>query len=120
SDCHALAIDPRTPGRLLLGTDGGIYQSYDRGAQWAHVNTVPLGEFYRIAVDDSTPYRICGGLQDNLNWDRPSASRSKDGIVSEHWMGLQGGDGFYCFFDANDPNVVYAESQSGSTPRMNL
>jgi photosystem II stability/assembly factor-like uncharacterized protein len=120
SDCHALAIDPRTPGRLLLGTDGGIYQSYDRGAQWAHVNTVPLGEFYRIAVDDSTPYRICGGLQDNLNWAGPSATRSKDGIVNEDWIDLQGGDGFYCFFDANDPNVVYAESQSGSTHRMNL
>ena len=120
SDCHALAIDPRTPGRLLLGTDGGIYQSYNRGAQWTHVNTVPLGEFYRIAVDDSTPYRICGGLQDNLNWAGPSATRSKDGIVNEDWIDIQGGDGFYCFFDANDPNVVYAESQSGSTHRMNL
>ena len=120
SDCHALAIDPRTPGRLLLGTDGGVYQSYDRGAQWSHVNTMALGEFYRIAVDDSTPYRICGGLQDNLNWLGPSATRSKDGIVNQDWTNIQGGDGFYCFFDATDPNVVYAESQSGFTHRMNL
>ncbi len=120
SDCHALAIDPRTPGRLLLGTDGGVYQSYDRGTQWAHVNTMAIGEFYRIAVDDSTPYRICGGLQDNLNWLGPSATRSKDGIVNQDWTNIQGGDGFYCFFDANDRNVVYAESQSGFTHRMNL
>ena len=120
ADCHALAIDPRTPGRLLLGTDGGVYQSYDRGAQWAHVNTVAIGEFYRIAVDDSTPYRICGGLQDNANWVGPSATRTKDGIVNDDWTNIDGGDGIYCFFDATDHNVVYAESQSGTAYRLNL
>ena len=119
-DCHALAIDPRTPGRLLLGTDGGVYQSYDRGAQWAHVNTMAIGEFYRIAVDDGTPYRICGGLQDNANWVGPSATRSKDGIVNQDWTDIGGGDGIYCFFDANDHNIVYAESQSGTVYRLNL
>jgi photosystem II stability/assembly factor-like uncharacterized protein len=119
-DNHALAIDPRTPARLLLGTDGGVYQSYDRAAQWAHANTMAIGEFYRIAVDDSTPYRICGGLQDNSNWIGPSATGTKDGILNEDWTDIGGGDGIYCFFDANDPNVVYAESQSGTAYRLNL
>ena len=120
SDCHALAVDPRTPERLLLGTDGGVYESYNAGANWAHLATIAIGEFYRIAVDISTPYRICGGLQDNLNWVGPSATSNKDGIVNEDWINIQGGDGFYCMFDASNPDLVYAESQSGSAHRMNL
>ena len=75
--CHALAIDPRNPKRLLLGTDGGVYQSYDGGETWEHLNRMAAGEFYRINVDDSTPYRICGGLQDNLNWVGPSRTRTQ-------------------------------------------
>jgi photosystem II stability/assembly factor-like uncharacterized protein len=120
ADCHALAIDPRHPNRLLLGTDGGVYQSYDDGAHWAHVATVPLGEYYRIALDDSRPYRICGGLQDNLNWLGPSATRSSDGITNGDWTNLHGGDGFYCVFDRSDRDVVYVESQEGKAHRFNL
>jgi photosystem II stability/assembly factor-like uncharacterized protein len=120
SDCHALAIDPRTPERLLLGTDGGVYASYDRGAHWDHRATMAIGEFYRVAVDNSIPFRICGGLQDNLNWVGPSATSTKDAIVNEDWINIQGGDGFYCAFDAGNPNIVYAESQSGFAHRMNL
>lgn len=119
-DWHALMIDPRNPSRVLAGTDGGVYQSYDRGEKWDHLSTVPLGEFYRINVDTSDPYRICGGLQDNVNWVGPSATRSKDGILNADWINIEGGDGFYCVFDPEDPNVVYAESQQGFVHRMNL
>jgi len=119
-DNHALVIDPRNPKRLLLGTDGGVYQTYDRAATWAHVNTMAIGEFYRISADDSTPYRICGGLQDNLNWVGPSATRTKDGITNADWLNIGGGDGFYCVFDPTDPDIVYGESQQGAIHRMNL
>ncbi len=119
-DCHALAIDPRTPARIILGTDGGPYQSYDRGERWVHLDTIAAGEFYRIQADLSTPYRLCGGLQDNLNWVGPSATRSKDGILNSDWIDVGGGDGFYCVFDPDDPDVVYAESQSGYVHRFNM
>ena len=79
-----------------------------------------IGEFYRIAVDDGTPYRICGGLQDNLNWVGPSATRTKDGITNADWINIGGGDGFYCAFDPSDRDVVYAESQQGFVHRMHL
>src|SRR5262249_7478560 len=61
-DCHALSIDPRGPKRLLLGTDGGAYQSFSAGEAWEHLNRMAAGEFYRIAADLSTPYRVAGGL----------------------------------------------------------
>ncbi len=119
-DCHALAIDPRDPKRIVIGTDGGAYQSYEGGRNWYHFNKFPAGEFYRIAVDNQTPYRIAGGLQDNLNWVGKSATRSKDGITNSDWTNIGGGDGFYCIFDQDDPNVVYAESQEGFIHRFNL
>jgi len=119
-DNHALAIDPRAPGRLLLGTDGGPYQSWDGGKTWHHLNNFPAGEFYRVNADLNTPYRICGGLQDNLNWVGPSQTRTKDGILNSDWINIGGGDGFYCVFDAADPEIVYAESQQGYVHRFNL
>jgi photosystem II stability/assembly factor-like uncharacterized protein len=119
-DNHALAIDPRRPERLLLGTDGGVYQSFDRAKTWAYLNRFAAGEFYRINLDDSVPYRICGGLQDNLNWVGPSRTKSKDGIVNSDWINIQGGDGFSCVFDPEDPNIVFAESQEGELHRFDL
>jgi len=119
-DCHALTIDPRNPARLLLGTDGGPYQSFNAGKGWQHLDRMAAGEFYRISVDKSTPYRICGGLQDNVNWVGPSMTRSKDGIRNGEWINIGGGDGFYCVFDGADPDVVYAESQEGYLHRYNL
>jgi photosystem II stability/assembly factor-like uncharacterized protein len=119
-DVHALAIDPRHPKRLLLGTDGGAYQSFNGGQSWEHLNRMAAGEFYRINVDMSDPYRICGGLQDNLNWVGPSRTRSKEGILNTDWINIGGGDGFYCVFDPENPDLVYTESQQGYMHRMDL
>lgn len=119
-DTHALVIDPRNSKRVLLGTDGGVYQSWNQAETWAHLATFAAGEYYRIAADMSAPYRICGGLQDNVNWVGPSATRTKEGIVNADWTNIYGGDGFYCIFDPTDPDIVYAESQSGYVHRLHL
>ncbi|HET9481070.1 MAG TPA: hypothetical protein VFP98_04870, partial [Candidatus Polarisedimenticolia bacterium] len=87
---------------------------------WDFFNNMAIGEFYRIAVDDSVPYRIAGGLQDNYNWLGTSATRSEDGITHGDWRSLGGGDGFYNVFDPTDPDIVYAESQRGRAFRLNL
>src|SRR6185295_963007 len=113
-------VDPRSPKRLLLGTDGGLYQSYDGGKGWEHLARFAAGEYYRINVDTSTPYRICGGLQDNTNWVGPSRSRFKEGIRNADWINIGGGDGFYCVFDPESPDVVYAESQGGEIHRYDM
>ncbi len=120
SDCHALAIDPKHTKRIVLGTDGGVYQSFDGGKQWQFLNKFAAGEFYRITLDMCMPYRIAGGLQDNLNWLGTSMTRSKEGILNSDWINLGGGDGFYCVFDPFDTAVVYAESQEGYVHRFNL
>ena len=140
-DCHTLAIQPNTvlppkppkpedknkppkPAvcqRLILGTDGGIYQSYSAGKGWDHVARIPGAQYYRISVDDTQPfYRIAGGMQDNTNWVGPSGVQSKDGILNADWTALGGGDGFYVLFDPTDRDTFYAESQQGFVHRINL
>jgi photosystem II stability/assembly factor-like uncharacterized protein len=140
-DCHALAIQPGTVPppkppkpedknkppkppvcqRLLLGTDGGVYQSFASGKNWDHLNKIPAGEFYRISLDDTKPYfRIAGGLQDNENWVGPSGVQSKEGIRNCDWTALAGGDGFHVLFDPTDRDTFYAESQQGEVHRINL
>lgn len=112
---------PRPPvsQRLLMGTDGGLYQSFDAGESWQFLNTIPAGQYYRIEVDDRRPYRIAGGLQDNSNWVGPSRTFTKEGIRNADWTFIGGGDGFYCVFDPDDPDVIYAESQGGEVHRYN-
>jgi photosystem II stability/assembly factor-like uncharacterized protein len=112
---------PQVCQRVLLGTDGGVYQSFAGGKNWDHLNKIPSGEFYRISLDDTQPYfRIAGGLQDNENWVGPSAVQSKEGIRNCDWIALAGGDGFYVLFDPTDHDTFYAESQQGEVHRINL
>jgi photosystem II stability/assembly factor-like uncharacterized protein len=120
SDCHDLVVDPRNSSRVLLGTDGGIYQSFAKGKSWVFLDKMAAGEFYRITLDMSTPYRIAGGLQDNENWVGPEMTRSKEGILNTDWHAIGGGDGFYCVFDPKDRDIVYAESQGGEVHRTNM
>jgi photosystem II stability/assembly factor-like uncharacterized protein len=119
-DAHALAVDPRDPRRLLLGTDGGVYQSRDGGRRWAFLDRIPAGQFYRVGVDSSRPYRVCGGLQDNGVWVGPSATRSLEGITNGDWTRVRYGDGMGCFFDPREPRVVFSSSQGGVLGRFDL
>nr|MBX2871751.1 hypothetical protein [Saprospiraceae bacterium] len=60
-----LWINPSNPDHLMLGNDGGLYVSHDRGKTWLHHNNIPTGEFYTITLDQEEPYRIFGGTQDD-------------------------------------------------------
>jgi photosystem II stability/assembly factor-like uncharacterized protein len=119
-DHHALWIDPKDGRHMLIGTDGGFYATYDRGATWDHLNTQALAQFYHVAVDNRKPYRVYGGLQDNGCWGGPSRTLRGTGPANEDWQFLNGGDGFVCRVDPHDPDWVYAESQNGFMNRRNL
>ncbi len=119
-DQHTLWIDPHDGKHLLIGCDGGFYVSYDRAANWEHINRVALGQFYHVSVDSRVPYHVYGGLQDNGSWGGPSNTRKVIGPTNDDWVYVNGGDGFYCQVDRNDPDRVYAESQDGRIMRRNL
>ena len=118
SDHHALWINPKYTDVMYLGTDGGVYSSSDRGATWRFCANLPVGQFYRVAVDQQEPYRIYGGLQDNGSWIGPS--EAPGGVVNGDWKMLYWGDGFWTVPDLTDPNTAYAESQGGNAARIDL
>ncbi|MBZ5497000.1 MAG: hypothetical protein LAP85_11410 [Acidobacteriia bacterium] len=120
SEDHALWVDPDNPNHLIVGGDGGVSISWDRGLTWDFRRNMPIGQFYEIDVDNRDPYTICGGLQDNGVWCMPSATRNRNGIADRDAWNIGGGDGFHAHFDPKDSNTVYEESQNGALARVNL
>lgn len=120
ADTHGIWINPNNSDHLIQGNDGGINITFDRGRTWDYSNTIPLGQFYEIGADNSLPYKICGGLQDNNTWCGPSMSFNPRGISNDDWFTVGGGDGFYAQPDPNDPDIVYGESQDGNLFRRNI
>src|SRR5260370_41996317 len=104
----------------MIGNEGGVDDSYDQGATWEFINTIPAAQFYAIAVDMRQPYYVYGGLQDNGSWGGTSQTRSQAGITNADWYRVGGGDGFYAQADPTDPNTVYSESQNGAMSRLDL
>ena len=119
-DQHAIWIDPKNPKHLMIGNDGGLDISWDQGKSWDFVNTMATGLAYWVTADMQHPYNVYTGLQDNGSWGGPSQTRSRNGILNTDWFGIGGGDGFQTAVDPNDPNIVFTESQDGSTSRYNL
>jgi photosystem II stability/assembly factor-like uncharacterized protein len=114
-DQHAVWIDPESPDRQLLGTDGGLYESVDRGVHWTFRQSLPLSQFYAVSFDMEDPYNVYGGLQDNGSWMGPS--RTASGIRNAHWRNIGGGDGFHVYVDRSDADFVYTEWQGGRIQR---
>ncbi len=114
ADQHAMWINPENPAHLILGNDGGLYVSRDRGDSWDFSVNLPVAQFYALALDMAEPFfGIAGGLQDNSTWGGPSRTRSGEGIFNSDWRRMAGGDGFYAAIDPTDPDIAYVESQEG-------
>lgn len=123
-DHHEIWIDPLNPDRILLGNDGGLFQSWDRGESWLHHNNIPAAEFYSVSLDMSDPYRIFGGTQDNAALYGPS-HLPLENQVRDPWENVYldqwtGGDSFDTYLDPTDSAFVYYEHQHGAMRRMDI
>lgn len=117
-DNHAMWIDPNNTNYYLVGCDGGVYESFDRGANWNYKSNLPTLQFYDVTVDNAAPfYNVYGGTQDNFTLGGPSRTRSASGITNGDWFVTTGGDGFQSRVDPEDPNTIYSESQYGGLVR---
>lgn len=119
SDHHAMAFDPNDPDYLLVGVDGGIYESYDLGENWRYVANMPITQFYKLTVDYDLPfYNVYGGTQDNNTQGGPSRTMNAHGITNSDWFVAMFGDGHQPAADPNNPDIVYAQWQQGNLTRF--
>jgi photosystem II stability/assembly factor-like uncharacterized protein len=115
-DHHALWIDPRDPRRLINGNDGGATISVDAGKTWTQQENQPTAQFYHVAVDNHWPYRVYGAQQDNSTV--AIASRDDEGVIGrQDWYPVGGGESGYIAPDPRDPEIVYANADSGQMTR---
>lgn len=118
-DDHAIWIDPGDANHWLIGNDGGVAQTWDRGGNFDYLRNLPIAQFYDLSYDFAMPYNICAGAQDNGSWCGPSARRQGP-VTTAYWFTIAGGDGFYTAQDPDDPNIVWGESQAAGIVRRNL
>ncbi|MEJ7673811.1 MAG: hypothetical protein WKF59_14220 [Chitinophagaceae bacterium] len=118
-DNHVIWVNPNDTKHMLIGCDGGLYETFDEAQNWNFKANLPITQFYKVSLDNSTPfYYVYGGTQDNFSLGRPSRTRSENGITNSDWFITTGGDGFESQADYADPNIVYAESQYGGVVRF--
>jgi photosystem II stability/assembly factor-like uncharacterized protein len=119
SDNHAIAFRGDDPAYLLIGTDGGIYESFDLAETWRFIENLPVTQYYKLAVDDREPfYFIYGGTQDNGSHGGPSRTDNVHGIRNADWFIILGADGHQTATEPGNPDIMYAETQQGGLHRI--
>ena len=118
-DNHAVAFRKNDPNYLLVGCDGGVYESFDLEENWRFMANLPTLQFYKVAVDDAEPfYNIYGGTQDNNSLGGPSRTDNVHGITNADWFMTLFADGHQSATEPGNPNIMYAEWQQGNLVRV--
>ena len=121
SDNHAIVFKKDDPNYIMLGTDAGIYESFDSAKTWRYIKNLPLTQFYKVAVNNAAPfYHIFGGTQDNGSAGGPSATDEREGIANKHWYKTLFADGHQSATDPVYNDIIYAETQQGGLHRIDL
>ena len=120
-DNHAIAFKKDDPNYLIVGTDGGLYESFDLTKSWKYIENLPVTQFYKVAVDDAEPfYNIYGGTQDNSTEGGPSRTDNMQGIQNSDWRVVLNWDGHQPATEPGNPDIIYAERQEGTLSRIDM
>ena len=121
SDNHAMVFRTDDPDYMLVGTDGGLYETFDDTKNWRFIDNLPVTQFYKVSVNTAFPfYEIFGGTQDNGTQGGPSQTNNYEGILNSDWAVIYGGDGHQTATEPGNNDIVYCESQEGYIGRVDL
>lgn len=121
-DHHGLWIDPANPDHLLNVQDGGLAISYDRGKNWKKpIEELPLAQFYNVAYDFSTPFRVFGSIQDHHSFYGPvDLSRGRDRVPTTGFKNILGAEGSTHAINPKDNNTIYSSTFYGALARAEI
>lgn len=118
-DTHAMAFKMSDPDYVIMGTDGGLYESYDLTKTWKFFRNLPITQYFKVAVDDTEPfYNIYAGTQDNGSHGGPSQTTRRDGVRNRDWWKTLGADGHQSAIEPGNPKITYGEFQQGALWRI--
>lgn len=116
-DNRTFWIDPKDGRHMFLGSDGGVYETWDGGKSMKHYYNIPLGEIYMVEVDDEEPYNIYIGLQDHEVWKSPVNSWSGQNSIKD-WNIVGMWDGMHTKVDHENNRWLYFTTQFGKHHRV--
>lgn len=120
-DNHSINFRNDDPDYLLVGTDGGVYETFDLGKTWRFMENIPVTQYYKLAVDDAEPfYNIYGGTQDNSTQGGPSRTDAHYGIRNADWKVVLNWDGHQPATEPGNPDIIYGERQEGHLSRIDI
>ncbi len=109
-DHHDIWIDPADATRQVVGHDGGISISINRGKTWNRIQ-LPVAQMYHVTVDNRVPYFVYGNRQDGPSTMGPSNSKFGPGegtIPRGMFHSVAGGESGWATPDPVDPNIVWS------------
>ncbi len=113
-DYHDLWINPNNPKNMVMADDGGASITLNYGKTWSTQSNMPTAQLYRINVDNSFPYRIYAGQQDNTSLAIASREFASGGISAKSWAPSAGGESAFLAFNPDDPQYVLGGSYLGT------
>jgi len=120
-DNHSINFKASDPDYILMGTDGGIYETFDLCKNWRYMENLPITQFYDIAIDDAEPfYNVYGGTQDNSTEGGPSRTDNIQGIQNSDWRVVLNWDGHQPATEPGNPDIIYAQRQQGALSRIDM
>lgn len=118
-DTHDIWINPNNSNNIILGDDGGGEITFDGGKSWSTQDNQPTAQFYRVITDETFPYKVYGGQQDNTSV--VIASRNNYiGITEKDWVFGPGCECAFVAFDPKNPVLLYGGCYQGSIDVLDI
>ena len=115
-DNHDMWIDPLLPDRMIIGNDGGVRISTNRGRNW-YQPLLPIAQMYHVYTDTKVPYNLYGNRQDGASRGGPSNSLSGGSIPISAFKSVGGCESGFAIPDTVTNDVVWSGCYEGILDR---